>query len=635
MASSYDDGLVSNPHYRRLSLDFIDRAVSPSLEGKSSLLPRRASTISVAEWDEEHCTIPPTTLPKRDEGMGRSIELGQDSRTPLLAVVDAVTQRCEYFQPELSAKEAEACLQHGLVGSFLVHGAEDESVDDDSEQDAIFGLSFKDEDGSIIHKVVRVNPEGTYLHISHLRFDTLSSMVAFFASTNTTAPCALKLTVADGAKLPHVGRGWYTLELSNRQIEAFLSRHSVPSGAFVVRPCARRRQQYCLSVKLSGAMDRPTRGVLHRQATLYQELESYRKADISPLNVVENGAVRHFMIVTTAHGLQLKHSQLVFPNLVDLVDYYEHHLNHDIPCRLTNLTGSGSCQEVDGQQLYVPTLPLPFTLKTAAKRNDGCNDTSHPSHPIDDRVQPPTSSRSLPSAQSSMSGSQHSLTKEAFLTVPDSGGPGRLTPLSIDSTDSLSSRSPSNMAHRPATSRQGSSEAHPPWLTSPSSSASGSFKRSSVRASRTRSGSLSYTPDKAGSTRRTRSTDAAVTGEKPLDYSPHTLGTTISIAPRERRVRKPQTSVHVARWDLRGMSTDKALTLLEPADGSFVVRTSRSAYAYLSVMYHHQLHHYRILQSAHGGLYLSRGNLEFPSLPELVQYHQQHLHAPLSCTLKL
>jgi hypothetical protein len=52
-------------------------------------------------------------------------------------------------------------------------------------------------------------------------------------------------------------------------------------------------------------------------------------------------------------------------------------------------------------------------------------------------------------------------------------------------------------------------------------------------------------------------------------------------------------------------------------------------------MYRRQLHHYRILQSPHGGLYLSRGNLEFPSLPELIRYHQRHVHSPLGCVLEV
>ena len=149
MASAPEDQpLLLNPYYRR-SLSNI--AASSALAQESSLLPRRASTTSVAECREQHKLAPPSSLPHRDEGMGRSIELG-DSRTPLLAVVDGVTQQCDYFQPELSAADAAACLQHGMVGSFLVHGAAELPMDD-HDRDAIFGLSFKDEDGSIIDKV--------------------------------------------------------------------------------------------------------------------------------------------------------------------------------------------------------------------------------------------------------------------------------------------------------------------------------------------------------------------------------------------------------------------------------------------------------------------------------------------------
>jgi hypothetical protein len=391
-------------------------------------------------------------------------------------------------------------------------------------------------------------------------------MVAFFASANTTAPRALKLTMADGAKLPHVGRGWYTLELSNRQIEAFLSRSSVCQGAFVVRPCARRRLQYCLSIKVAGSGIRPpsfSTGGLVRQPTLYQELETYCQVDTSPLSAAEEDAVRHYMIAAHQRGVQLRHSQLVFPDLVALVRYYEQQTHGDLPCRLTNLTGSGSCQEVDGQQLYVPTLPLSFTLKTTARRNDGLYVDPSP-HPIDDRVQPPTSSHSFTSAPSSM-GSQHSLTREAFLNVPEPiVPPGRLTPSSLDSADSLSSRPLSSPRQRTPPSRQSSADTQPPWLSSPSSSTPGSFKRTGVRASRSRAGSESFThtPDKAGHARRTRSTDVTGIEGKCLDYSPHTLGTTISIAQHGQeglRVKHPQTVLHLPHWDQRDAPADKAL----------------------------------------------------------------------------
>jgi hypothetical protein len=144
------DGLLLNPHYRRLSLDFADITPNSADAEQTSLLPRRASTISVAEWDEQHVSGPSTTLPHRDEGMGKSIELGDVGST--MAVVDGVSRQCEYFQPELSAADAARCLRQGSVGSFLVHGV-DETTDDEEEREARFGLSFKDEDGSIIHKV--------------------------------------------------------------------------------------------------------------------------------------------------------------------------------------------------------------------------------------------------------------------------------------------------------------------------------------------------------------------------------------------------------------------------------------------------------------------------------------------------
>eukprot|EP00730_Choanoeca_flexa_P010532 TRINITY_DN1847_c0_g1_i2.p1 TRINITY_DN1847_c0_g1~~TRINITY_DN1847_c0_g1_i2.p1 ORF type:complete len:655 (+),score=122.72 TRINITY_DN1847_c0_g1_i2:289-2253(+) len=653
MASFEEDGMLPNPHYRDYSLDFqVDKELEPA---RHQLVPKPPSISSINELADDSGNVM-RPVARRDEGMGRSIELNSPSNPPLLPVIDSISQRCDYFQPSLAAKEAAQCLETSSLGAFLIHAGPDASLQEDDDEEEPLALSFKDEDGSIIHKVIRVNKEGTYLYISHLRFDTVASLVGFLASPNSTAPCALKLTAADGRRHPHIGRGWYTLELTNRQVEAFLSRSSVCHGAFIIRPCARRRLQFCLSVKVTSTGSRRlsrSAAAFVRHPDLYQELEQYRKIDISPLNTVEEGVVQHFLIHSHSKGMQLRHSALVFTNLVELVAYYERNNNGDLPCRLTDLTGSGSCQEVDGQQLYVPTLPLPFTPKSSVRRNDGDDheqaqadrvdnndkvDTRKP-HPIDARVQAINSSRSLPSPHSSLAGSH--------LSIPDydshsnhSHRDGLLhvhfIKRTLDSADSLSSpqssarsslRSSMRSSTKDSSSRRSSLDSRPPWYQPNGSTTS---LRRSARPSRTRASSTRSETD--GPTLRPHRTQSS--GSRPIDYSPQTLGTTVEIAQQDsHRVRAPVPVARNVLWNQLGQATEHAMACILPTNGSFVVRSSSSCYAYLSLMFQHQVHHFRILRSARNRLYVNGSVLEFDTLDELVRYHRRYVQAPLPCLL--
>lgn len=138
------DGMLLNPHYCSRSFDDLpkDAVVEPAC------LPRRSTVLDVAEWDRNYLVHQPTALLEQDEGMGRSIEL-RDASAASLAVVDRISQQCEYYHPELRPDEAAACLKYGYVGSFLVHSV----AADEEDENAIFALSFKDEDESIIQKV--------------------------------------------------------------------------------------------------------------------------------------------------------------------------------------------------------------------------------------------------------------------------------------------------------------------------------------------------------------------------------------------------------------------------------------------------------------------------------------------------
>lgn len=200
-------------------------------------------------------------------------------------------------------------------------------------------------------QVLHVDPQGLEIFLDDRVFGSLVGLVTFFACPNSSAPCALKLTERDSSLLPHVGRGWFSVDVTTQKIKTFLAQHDIPEGGFVIHPCIHARNRLMLSVKIKNS----------------SSTESLLDTD-SPIG--------HYLIFCQDDLYHFEGDSPRFPTLVDMVSYYSTQKTNELPCRLKDLTSVGRARNIDGFDVYATALPLPFRPKGASASFESASTSS-------------------------------------------------------------------------------------------------------------------------------------------------------------------------------------------------------------------------------------------------------------------